>query len=462
MCRRAVRARGSATAHECSLLAHPLPISQPRKKARSVMGLGAKLAAVVARVRSQQQALWVFSDQGFVSASNFVFGVLMARLLGVEGFGQWVLLWAVLLYANTICTALILSPLMIELPRAETETERLHILSGSLMAQLLLSGGLALLIALGVWLTGQVFKAWALGSLVWPMAAAMVAYQLQDWARRCFFAQRRARPVLVSDLLAYGGQVLLVAVLGWYGKLNVQSAFLTVAGCYLLGFAVSLAQLRIRPSLRAARSLAAGMWRVSRDYFLAAQFQWIGANGVLFIGASALGLQSAAAIRVAINLLGPTNILLQALENLAPVQCSLRYKMGGHSALLAYLRKLLIAFGGPLAVLMLLISFLGTQLLTLAYGDAYSAFGYLVSLQCAYVFLSFLVRLLTFLRRALDQVQVVSLASLVSALAAVGSVAVLVRPLQDVGVMAGMLAGLSAALLLLWFWPGRHGLRPGP
>jgi O-antigen/teichoic acid export membrane protein len=322
-----------------------------------------------------------------------------------------------------------------------------------LTVQVLLSVALVSILVLGVWLADHVLHRWSVGTMVWPMAAAMVAYQLQEWARRCFFAQRTAKPVLGSDLLAYGGQLLLILGLGWAGRLTMTSAFLSMAVCYGLGFAVSMAQLRVKPSMTAARWVASSMWRTSRDYLLSGQFQWIGASGVLFVGAGALGVQSAAAIRTVQNLLGPTNILFQALENLAPVQCSHRFKSGGVAALSSYLRKLMLVFGGPLAVFLLGIALMGTELLTAAYGQAYSAFGHLVALQCGYVFLSFAVRLLMFRRRALDQVQVISLASLLSAIVSVASVAVLARPFQDVGVLGGMLGGLAASLLVLWRWP---------
>ena len=244
----------------------------------------------------------------------------------------------------------------------------------------------------GLWLADHWLTDMKVGAKAWPMAAAMFAYQLQDWARRCFFAQRRTRPVLLSDLVAYGGQVLLVAGFGAAGLLTINVAFACVAFCYALGFAISLAQLRFGPSLPAARALSRSMWRTSRDYLLSAQLQWLGTSGVLFIGAGGLCL--------------------------------------------------------------LAISYMGSELLVLAYGPAYAAFGHLVALQCAYVFLSFVARFLTFNRRRLDQVQVVLLASLASAIVSLAGVAVLSRPWPETGLLVGMLSGLGASLLVLWRWPG--------
>lgn len=104
------------------------------QQAGLVSSLSTGLSGLAMRLRARRQAFWVFSDQGLVSAINFLLGVVMARTLGVQGFGQWVLLWAMVLYANTICRAVILAPLLTELPRASPADARQQLLRGRLMA----------------------------------------------------------------------------------------------------------------------------------------------------------------------------------------------------------------------------------------------------------------------------------------------------------------------------------------
>src|SRR3546814_9068091 len=54
-----------------------------------------------------RNANWVLADQSVVSGTNFITGVLLARFLGPEIFGLFVLLQAVILYVNSFQGALI-------------------------------------------------------------------------------------------------------------------------------------------------------------------------------------------------------------------------------------------------------------------------------------------------------------------------------------------------------------------
>ena len=401
---------------------------------------------------AHRHAMWVFGDQAIVSGSNFAFGIAMARLLGIEGYGQWVLLYALVLYANTYAASLVYTPLLTALPKAEPGEESARLIRGTLTVQLLLALVLAGALMIGVTLADHYLPQWHGGGVVWPMALALVGFQLQDWTRRCFFAQRRGLPVVLSDLVAYGGQLAVVCLLGWARLLTVETAFLSLAGSYAAGFIVSMAQLRLRPSWKDGLEIMRSMWRTSRDYFLSWQFQWLGSQGVLFIGAGSLGVQSAGAIRAAQNLLGPTNVLFQAMENLVPVRCSLHFKQRGNAGLRQYLFKVLLLGGVPLGLFLLIVGVFGTQLLRAAYGDAYVGFGYLVGLQALYFAISFLWRLLMFWRRTWEQASIISLSSFASALVAVGFTAATVASFGDKGVMWGLISGVVVAALILLVW----------
>lgn len=399
-------------------------------------------------IRAHRHAMWVVMDQMVVSGSNFLLGIAMARLLGVERYGQWVLLFAVVLYANTYSSSLVQAPMLTLLPRAEAK-ERQQLLRGSLTIQILLSLLLAVVTAAGVALADRFLVEWRGTHLVLPIGLLIIGFQLQDWVRRSFFSLGQSIPVLTNDIIAYGGQLALVIVLGRYDALNVQRALLVLAGCYLTGFCMGILRLRIRPSWEDAKNIVRTTWRTSRDYFLSWQFQWLGSQGVLFIGAGSLGVQSAGAIRAAQNLLGPTNVLFQTLENVVPVRCSLHHKKGGNPALFRYLTKVTLFGGVPLGVFLLAVGVFGNQILNLAYGAAYQGYGYLVAMHALYFGISFLVRLLTYVRRTWDQTRLIFIASLISAVVAVAVTAFTVGSLADKGVLLGSIAGVAVTVLIL-------------
>jgi O-antigen/teichoic acid export membrane protein len=60
----------------------------------------------------KNKKLLVFLDQALVSGSNFVLGILLARYLGVAGYGQFALLWLIVLFFSSLQLAYIISPML--------------------------------------------------------------------------------------------------------------------------------------------------------------------------------------------------------------------------------------------------------------------------------------------------------------------------------------------------------------
>ena len=54
----------------------------------------------------------VFLDQAIVSGSNFILGILLARNLGIEGYGYYSLIWLVVLFFSSMQLASLISPMM--------------------------------------------------------------------------------------------------------------------------------------------------------------------------------------------------------------------------------------------------------------------------------------------------------------------------------------------------------------
>src|ERR1700679_2383760 len=67
--------------------------------------------ALLLRVSSGRE-VWALSDQALVSGANFLTFALLARALGVSEFGVFALSWAMVLLANSVQMALIVSPMM--------------------------------------------------------------------------------------------------------------------------------------------------------------------------------------------------------------------------------------------------------------------------------------------------------------------------------------------------------------
>ena len=142
-----------------------------------------KLGSLISRHR---HANWALLDQSVVSGSNFVIGILLARFLGPEAFGIFVLLQAVMLYVNSYQGALIFQPMLSAAPQL-TENERNKYLQGVFAMQLMLTlflGLAATAIAVVAHMFGLINMAGLDVNTIAAVICAMFGFQLQDWQRR--------------------------------------------------------------------------------------------------------------------------------------------------------------------------------------------------------------------------------------------------------------------------------------
>jgi O-antigen/teichoic acid export membrane protein len=400
-------------------------------------------------MHSRRTTLLVFADQAMVSGCNFLVGALMARYLGVSDFGQWILVFGLVIYANTIAGALIWQPMLNLTPRLTDKIARQQFLSGAFACQWGLSLTAASVIAAGGLLASWLRPEWLSMSSAVCVAGVTLAFQLQDWLRRYCFAIEWPAPVFAMDVLAYGGQLALVVALKWTGQLSITTALMAVMVSYGASFLAGMVGLKVWPDLAQLKRSAGELWFEGRAYLVGEQLQWVGTTGLLYTSAHMMGPQATGAVRAAQNLLGPTNLLLQAFNNLVMVRCSDTFHKGGRPALTAYLWRVLLQFGVPLLAGLAVLSWFGAEAMALAFGQAFSRYGYLVPMQAAQVALTFMWLLALFRVRTLGRSDLIMKAAAVQAAVSL-TVAMLSAPfIQESGVILASGLGTLAALLVL-------------
>ncbi|MFB8791752.1 MAG: hypothetical protein U7123_23640 [Potamolinea sp.] len=182
-----------------------------------------------------------------VSGLNFLTGVLLGRFLGVEGYGQFVLLYTVLLYVNIFQFALIIAPMMSIAPQASSDVERTNYFQGIFTLQLLFSFILSLIVAvLGIGADIWV-PSWKVGESILPLALSILFFQLQDWLRRYYFISGKGKAVFINDVVSYGGQIALLFLLYRFGKLDITNAFWAIAVSSATAFSIGMLTENIRP-----------------------------------------------------------------------------------------------------------------------------------------------------------------------------------------------------------------------
>jgi len=247
-------------------------------------------------------------DQGLISGSNFLIGILLARWLAPGAYGAYALAFAVFILLSSIYQALILEPMSVFGPSEYRNCQREY------FSHLLwIHGGLVLPIAV------------ILAAAAWAVHVAAASSGLAGalagvaWAAPCVLLYWLARGTFYVRLephVAVGGAVLycillLGGLLVFYqrGLLSPFSAFLLMGtGALVVG---GFQLFRLRPALRpwlgnlgltavGRRHWGYGRWALSSS--LAAWIPW---NVQYVLVGGAAGMAGAGALRALLNLTLP-------------------------------------------------------------------------------------------------------------------------------------------------------------
>lgn len=256
-----------------------------------------------------------FADQAFASVCNFLTTIVLARSLGLEGFGVYSMVWLAVYLAMNLQLGLIVSPMM------SIGSKREGPVADAYYVVILLHQAVYTLLA-----TAAIFGALSAlepfrldGDL--PLAGALcaAAYLMQDFLRRFLFTRGRPSAVLLIDMLNQGLKLGVLAVLWQDDLVTVDSALLTVAGA---AAASAIAGMAVAGPLRWRRrvfaEITARQWRSARWLVLTGTVQWLLSYSGLLVTAGLLGPTVLGALRAAQSVLAVLNVVREALENILP------------------------------------------------------------------------------------------------------------------------------------------------
>jgi O-antigen/teichoic acid export membrane protein len=239
---------------------------------------------------------WGIADQALSSLTNFGVGICVARLLGTREFGAFSLAFVAYLVALNASRGLATEPLLVRYSGAEPTPWRRAVREATGMVTVL---GLALgacSVAAGMLLSGPLRMAFVSLGLLLP------GLLLQDSWRFSFFAAGRGGLAFMNDLV--------------WALLLIPALATVVATGHADVFWLTLAWGG------SARPLAAASWlRGHHDLalrYLGENLTVSGAAQLRTYGLSAVaGLAAVGSLRAAELLLGPINVLVMGVANMA-------------------------------------------------------------------------------------------------------------------------------------------------
>ena len=134
---------------------------------------------------------WALADQAVVSGSNFLSNILLARILGIEEFGRYVLAWTIVLFVQNILSATISSTMLSIGPKQDAEAAPMFFGSMFILQAIFVFVGAALTL-MGALVAAYIFPSLGLGVIAVPLTVAVICWQTQDFLRRYFFSIGRA------------------------------------------------------------------------------------------------------------------------------------------------------------------------------------------------------------------------------------------------------------------------------
>lgn len=354
-----------------------------------------------------------FGDQAFCSICNFLTTVLLARMLGLEGFGLYAMIWLPIYLAMSLQLGLIVSPMMSiggKLSKGEAEpyfgTVLLHELA------------FLAVIAIAI---GCVAAALSLSDLrfsgtILPAAAMAAAYLAQDFLRRLLFVRGRPGSALAIDLINQGGKIGALMLLGRWWSADLEGVLWIVAGAAaastLLGLALA-GPITWRP--RGFGETTARQWRSARWLVLTGSVQWILGYSGMIVAGGLLGAKTLGALRAVQSLIAVLNVVREALENVVPPLAGRSLAQDGLEGLTQTIGLCLLGAAAAGAATFAGLALFGPWLLHLLYGAGIADYSGVI-VWYGLVFPLALVNLvLGCLFRALERTRSLFMASLLAA-----------------------------------------------
>jgi hypothetical protein len=222
----------------------------PARRAGLVWGRAQQLVT-----RAGRKSFWPLVDQGVVSAGNFLTLVIVARALPAKSeYGVFGLLLEAIFYLNTLQGALVTYPLTVKGATADKDG-----LKRLATAALLMTCALAVPVALCATATAALAQHLTLGL---AGAFALVAWQVQEVARKSLIAHFRYADAAWGDALRYLGTAACVWLAWRQGALTLPRVFWIIGALAALATLVQAAQVGLRAVgwrdlVRLAREFAA-------------------------------------------------------------------------------------------------------------------------------------------------------------------------------------------------------------
>lgn len=381
---------------------------------------------------------WVIADQAVFSGTSFLTTIVIARQLQAESFGVYSL-WILGIYLGiSAIGAWSIQPFQINFGKVDRQ---------ELYTSFIFWGHFAIVLVVAV-VTGTVLHLLGFNEIL-PALSFCMGFLMHDLIRKILLVQNRVKAIFYLDAAASTMVIVALASLSLIGGFDIASVMLAFSIVYAIVFLAGVYLLRpLLIDVSTVRSLGGLHLSEGKWYFMTAVSQWW--TGNLFVVASGiyLGTVALGALRLAQSLFGVLNVLLQTFENYVLPQTAT--KMSIHTAAgITYLKNITLKAAWIFIPMLLGIFLLAEPILTLAGGDQYSSFGFIVQGLCILYVLIYISQPIRCIIRSLSLNRIYFQGYLMT----LGFALIFSHTLLSGYGLYGVLAGLSISqIILIIYW----------
>jgi O-antigen/teichoic acid export membrane protein len=187
--------------------------------------------------RAGARGFWALVDQGVMSLGTFAVGLLLARNLEPAEYGAFGLILGMLFLLNIVHSSLVTYPMSIR--AAELSPADLGTLVGTKIVWTALAS-LPLAAGMGITVIIVGYPQHALSAML-----ALLAWQVQETARRGLMAHLRYRDLLAGDTVKAAGWAAMVALLILLDLVSLGSVLLSLAGVSTVAALIQSLQIKV-------------------------------------------------------------------------------------------------------------------------------------------------------------------------------------------------------------------------
>ena len=406
----------------------------------------------------KNNTLLVYTDQLVVSGLSFVSSIIMARLLGVQGFGIYSIAWLGVLIASSVNQPLIISPMMTLSSKKETGDKERY-LQALVFKQLFFAATLSVLAFLTVLVMSVILKEWKVNSIILAFPLAVFSFLLQDFFRKYFFIIGKPHMAVLIDVIAYGGVLLSAFLLHYFRDMDAQFILLLTALFFLYASLVALLSLKkLKFDLKEIKAAITEHWDFSKWLTATALLQWFSGNLFIIAAGAILGPRAVGATRMAQNIVGITHVLFLAMENIIPARAATAQRNGGNDALFRYLWKFTLQMGTITFALLGLITIFSKQIIEICYGESYLEYQPVLIGFCLLYVIVFLGYPLRYAIRTMEKTRLIFTSFIISSIFSVACAYPVINAFGLFGVVGGLMA-TQLITLIIYTWALRNTIK---